>query len=257
MKKSKKTLEQVMTEQYDLLCRSIARYGKSNLLEEMNFIRPDNNGLNMLNPYSLKVFADIFCQRFYDLTLCKSDVRVLSATLIDDEFDFGSKKGKFKVNKAKRKFKEILNGLDYIGNVTFAMYRNEKKSLDEGYLRSVHCHFLLLSPISRKRREEISSLVHMDENKGIPLYIKEYSLQEAVEYIWHAPFPAYASIPNKNKCTVEQMKVKPTLKSLYGLYINYKPSKIYDWTIAGGKGLEVWNSIKDELEASIEESEDA
>lgn len=58
MKKSKKTLEQVMTEQYDLLCRSIARYGKSNLLEEMNFIRPDNNGLNMLNPYSLKVFAN-------------------------------------------------------------------------------------------------------------------------------------------------------------------------------------------------------
>ena len=39
----------------------------------------------------------------------------------------------------------------------------------------------------------------MDENKGIPLYIKEYSLQEAVEYIWHAPFPAYASIPNWKK----------------------------------------------------------
>lgn len=42
MKKRKKTLEQVMTEQYDLLCRSIARYGKRNLLEEMNFIYPDN-----------------------------------------------------------------------------------------------------------------------------------------------------------------------------------------------------------------------
>lgn len=257
MKKRKKMLEQVMTEQYDLLCRSIARYGKRNLLEEMNFIHPDKNGLSMLNPYSLKVFADIFCRRFCELTLCKSGIRVFSATLIDDEFDFGSKKGKFKINKAKRKFKEILDGLDYIGNVTFAMYRNEKKSMDEGYLRSVHCHFLLLNPISRKRREEICTLVRMDENKGIPLYIKEYSLQEAVEYIWHAPFPAYASIPNKCKCTVEQMKVKPTLKSLYGLYTNYKFSKIYDWTIAGGKGLEVWNSIKNELEVFVKESGDA
>lgn len=257
MKKSKKTLEQIMSEQYDLLCRSIARYGKSNLLEEMNFIHPDNKGLNMMNPYSLKMFADIFCRKFCELNLCKRNIQVLSATLIDDEFDFGSKKGKFKINKAKKKFKEILKGLDYIGNVTFAMYRNEKKSLDEGYLRSVHCHFLLLNPISRKRREEMSSLVHMDENKGIPLYVKEYSLQEAVEYIWHAPFPAYASIPNQDENTVEHIKVKPTMKSLYSLYTDHKFSKIYDWTIAGGKGREVWNFIKNELEAFIEDSENA
>lgn len=257
MQKSKKTLEQIMSEQYDLLCRSITRYSKDNLLEEMNFIHPDNNGLNMLNPYSLKEFANIFCQRFYDLTLCKSDVRVLSATLIDDEFDFGSKKGKFKVNKAKRKFKEILNGLDYIGNVTFAMYRNEKKSLGEGYLRSVHCHFLLLNPISREQREKISKLVYVDRNKGIPLCIKKYPLQKAIEYIWHAPFPAYASIPNNEKGTVKQIKVKPTMKSLYDLYVKYKFCKIYDWTIAGGKGLDVWKFIKNELEAFIEDSENA
>lgn len=257
MKGSKKTLERIMSEQYDLLCRSITRYSKDNLLEKMDFIHPDNNDLNMMNPYSLKVFADIFCQRFCELTLCKSDVRVFSATLIDDEFDFGSKKGKFKVNKAKRKFKKILTGLDYIGNVTFAMYRNEKKSLDGGYLRSVHCHFLLLNPISRKWREEISRLVCMDGNKGIPLYIKKYPLQKTVEYIWHAPFPAYATIPKKEKDAFEQIKVKPTMKSLYELYTKHKFCKIYDWTIAGGKGLEVWCAIKNELKASIEESEDA
>ncbi len=257
MEKIKKTIEQLMPEQYDLLCRSIARYSKSNLLEEMNFIHSDNKDLNMMNPYSLKLFADIFCQKFCELTSYKSNVRVLSATLIDDEFDFGSRKGKFKVNKAKRKFRKILKDLDYIGNVTFAMYRNEKKSLDEGHLRSVHCHFLLLSPVNRRRREYISNLVHMDRNKGIPLYIKEYSLQEAAEYIWHAPFPAYASIPNKSECTVRQIKVKPTLKSLYELYVNYKFSKIYDWTIAGGKGLDIWNSIKNELEMFIGGNEDA
>lgn len=107
MKKHKKILEQMLAEQYDLLCRSITRYSESNLLAEMNFIHPDNNCLNMLNPYSLKVFADIFCQNLCKFNSCKSNVQVYSATLIDDEFDFGSKKGNFKVNKAKKKFKRI------------------------------------------------------------------------------------------------------------------------------------------------------
>lgn len=107
MKESKKTLEQIMSEQYDLLCRSITRYSKDNLLEKMDFIHPDNNDLNMMNPYSLKVFADIFCQRFCELTLCKSDVtyflknkEILKAFLHKFKmynFDEFVEKGQFKV----------------------------------------------------------------------------------------------------------------------------------------------------------------
>lgn len=245
-KRKIKSLNEQLNDQYDYLARAIAKEKKTELYEDLFNIMPNNNWLNLMNPSSLPKFTKIFVKEFTKHINTKF---VYSATLIDSEFDFGNEKGKFKPNKIKKKFKRLLKGLNYIGNVSFAPYCNRKT--EKGQLRSIHCHFLMWERVPRRTYERISSSVDVDRQRCIPLYIKEYPINNAVQYIWHSPANGYASIVNL-KGKHSNIKRKLSLKQLYKIYNFCRFYRVDDLTFAGGEGKEIWKAIKSKIDKFVE-----
>lgn len=247
-------LPQIVESQMQQLIKATSKYCNIDLVSAIKDVVMPKNPLGINNPNALKTFADIFCKHFRQYT---NQNEVQAGCLIDNRFDFGSRTERFLINKAKKRFKSLMNGLDYIGFVTFSAYKNTYLNLDVGLLRSVHLHFILIGEqkIPRSKRKQIRELAICNDEACIPLKIVKYPLNQAVEYAWKSPiFMGYSSVYDPHKDKVSNLRSRPSLKQLYKYYQLFRGVDIDHWTIAGGKGKKIWHSIKKELLA-IKEAE--